>query len=324
MSTPSRATFNLYRLLDLTHVPSRFVGTDTLLDATTFANPAATPEIPDPLSATDVYPQYLRPPFNRLSQFRDPGRVNINTINTDRMWLALLGQNPSRPWADIVSSIRGYDVLAPSISRTLLDPEVPPNRLPAPTFFANPVRSPGSGELVPLVGTETVPGSGVSNPDLRRTDIDATLLRSGVANLPFGGDPFSDSAGEPLLAVTSATTGAFNDADRNPYFRYQQLIRLGSTTTTRSNVYAVWITVGYFEVEPAGTNLPPALRTSNANEIGFLYPDGYRLGRELGSDTGEVERHKAFYMLDRSIPVGFEPGQNHNVDRAILLKRFIE
>ena len=45
---------------------------------------------------------------------------------------------------------------------------------------------------------------------------------------------------------------------------------------------------------------------------------------ELGSDTGEIERHRAFYIIDRSIPVGFERGFNHNVDRAILLKRFIE
>jgi hypothetical protein len=29
-------------------------------------------------------------------------------------------------------------------------------------------------------------------------------------------------------------------------------------------------------------------------------------------------------MIDRSIPVAFEPGQNHNVDRAILVRRRIE
>ena len=48
------------------------------------------------------------------------------------------------------------------------------------------------------------------------------------------------------------------------------------------------------------------------------------LGAELGTDTGDVERHRSFSIIDRSIPVGFEPGQNLNVDKAILLHRNIK
>jgi hypothetical protein len=44
----------------------------------------------------------------------------------------------------------------------------------------------------------------------------------------------------------------------------------------------------------------------------------------LGSDTGEIRRHRAFYIYDRSIPVAFERGQNHNVHRGLLLQRIIE
>jgi len=55
-----------------------------------------------------------------------------------------------------------------------------------------------------------------------------------------------------------------------------------------------------------------------------MFPEGYQLGPELGSDTGEVKRHRAFYVFDRSIPVGFERGRNNNVEDAILLQRFIE
>ena len=96
-------------------------------------------------------------------------------------------------------------------------------------------------------------------------------------------------------------TGTANDVRRNSYFRYQNLHRLPNLVTNRSNVFAVWITTGYFEVESGGT-----------------------LGQEVGIDTGEVKRHRAFYIIDRSIPVAFEPGENHNVDRCLLLRRIIE
>ena len=38
--------------------------------------------------------------------------------------------------------------------------------------------------------------------------------------------------------------------NRNPYFRYQAIQKLGSVVSTHSNVFAIWITVGYFEVMP--------------------------------------------------------------------------
>ena len=110
----------------------------------------------------------------------------------------------------------------------------------------------------------------------------------------------------------------YHHSDRNPYFRYAGVSRLGKLMTTRWNVYAIWITVGYFEVEPAPAT-PPLPPNSQA-----VHPDGYRLTQELGSDTGDVKRQRAFYIIDRSIPVAFEPGVNHNVDRAVVLRRFIE
>ena len=48
------------------------------------------------------------------------------------------------------------------------------------------------------------------------------------------------------------------------------------------------------------------------------------LGREVGSDTGDVHRHRGFYIVDRSEPVGFKPGEDLNVERMIRLRRRIE
>jgi hypothetical protein len=103
-----------------------------------------------------------------------------------------------------------------------------------------------------------------------------------------------------LNGFTSATD-ATRDSDRNSCFSYQALQRIANLVTCRSNVYALWVTVGYFEVDANGN-----------------------LGQEVGLETGEVKRNRTFYMIDRSIPVAFEPGENHNVDRCILVRRYIE
>ena len=157
-----------------------------------------------------------------------------------------------------------------------------------PSRYNNPFRSASAAKMMP---------SGID----RDHPLDATLLRRSPA-----------SAQQPLFA---------NNAP-NTYLYYHDMQRLGSLTTTHSNVFAVWITVGYFEVlpwnpsNPYDRTLPPVPDAA--------HPDGYQLGQELGSDSGDAKRHRAFYIIDRSIPVGFERGKDHNVDNAILLRRFIE
>jgi hypothetical protein len=207
-----------------------------------------------------------QPPFNRLSRFRDPGRININTISDRRVWLAIAHGFPHQSslafWERLLASRRGY----------------PAGEEPQfPAEIANPFRSSLGADLhFELLGMD-------------KPDVEATLLRSDSRN-PH----------EPLFGY--ASTEPYDHSRRNAYFRYQFLRRLGNTVSSHSNVFAVWITVGYFQVEP---------------ETGTL-------AQELNVETGDVVRHRAFYIIDRSIPVAFEPGENHNVDRAILLRRFIE
>jgi hypothetical protein len=133
--------------------------------------------------------------------------------------------------------------------------------------------------------------------------------------------PSPIDATSPLFAA--GTLEAHRNSLAHSYFRYQQLNRLGNLTTNRSNVFAVWVTVGYFEVEPnfgsAGTTTgPPPVVTDAAHS------DGYQLTTELGIDTGEVRRHKSFYIIDRTIPVGYENGKDYNSSNTILLKTHIE
>ena len=78
--------------------------------------------------------------------------------------------------------------------------------------------------------------------------------------------------------------------------------------TTKSSVFAGWITVGYFQVDPDDDDL-----TMSGGA-----------GVEIGEDRGEQVRNRAFFVFDRSIPVAYEPGKNHNVDKAIRVKTIID
>jgi len=306
-------SIHAYRLLEYVHVPSRFVGSELVLNPGTagmmnpngFRNhllpsppyPANTPNrIANPAT---LNPSFLTP-FNRLARYREPGRLNINTIFHPRVWNAMFDGYTGQSYDAIVASRRGF---AAGINTLLPTPD--PN---FPTYFANPFRPPGHGSLAPL-------------SHLERYDIETTLLRSDAVPPDYGTLVAPPPANNPLLQgghVGANTASLTSTHHRNSHFRYNALRRLGNMVTTRSNVYAIWITVGYFEVEP---NIPPGQALP---VVDVFHPDGFRVGQEVGLDTGQVRRHRAFYMVDRTIPVAFQPGENHNVDRCVLLRRYIE
>ena len=113
--------------------------------------------------------------------------------------------------------------------------------------------------------------------------------------------PLHDATMDPMFDITNAGGAGGYDTDSSSYFKNEFRQRIASVTTTRSSVFSMWITIGYFEVDEFG-----------------------RVGQELGSDEGQIQRNRAFYMVDRSIPVACEPGKNHNVDKAILVRTIIE
>ncbi|MGD9634511.1 MAG: hypothetical protein AB7U97_14620 [Pirellulales bacterium] len=176
-------------------------------------------------------------------------------------------------------------------------------------------------------------GYGVIDPD-NQMDGDTLRIKTSTQALEGSGIPlFSEQVPEPAI-----------DGERNPGMMYQPMTRLGNLVTTRSNVYAIWITVGYFEVEKAPDwNNPNATEQQNVRArfgatttntdpqtirgralYDRVYPDGYTLGEELGTDTGSTNRQRAFYIIDRTEPVGFKPGEPLNVDKMIRVRRRIE
>ena len=215
-----------------------------------------------------TYPINFYPPYHFIPQFRRPGKVNINTVSDNAVWTAINGGNATNGFSslDLTSGLHG-----------LRDVQM------GPTDFAGFLGSAEGRTLIPGGDSDMVAGKGSSG----------TPFEVGTPGVPFD----ATSSESSFDGIDNAT----HDIAGTAFFRNEFRQRLTSLTTTRSSVFSIWITVGYFEIDDQG-----------------------RIGSEVGNDTGETKRDRAFFMVDRSIPVAFEPGRNHNVDKTILTRTIID
>jgi hypothetical protein len=196
--------------MDSVHVPTRFAAIHTTINASGTST----------LDAKGIYAETT--PVNQISAYREPGRVNLNTITSDDVWNAVV---------------------------------------------AGPLTA-----------------SGTANPVKTRSAVN------------FADSPATSFLS--LLSLSSSGTTVIKDGDsdltamqpRNPLHEIYTATRLANTATTRSNVFAIWITV----------------RAS------------------IAGDPDSVKLHRGFYIVDRSIPVAYEPGKDHNVWDCVVLRRIIE
>lgn len=283
-SAAPNTAVNFYRLLDYVEVPSRFVGTETYFNPNHFTNLQinfSNPNNHGPLFGLNV-------PFNYVSRYRNPGKININTLAREQVWQGLMGQYS-------VGTTLNTNSLSGAPATFGIDP-IPFDQFllsrtgnGAVSAFGNPYRFAETSNFVPEYWDNTM---ATWSDGLVVDGADTGLFRRSTVN--------------PAAAFYDVVSNfPYNDTRRNALPRYLARTRLDNLVTTRSSVFAIWITVGKFEVthEPDGS---------------------LELGAELGIETGDIERHRAFYMFDRSIPVAFEPGENHNVERAIIAETIIE
>jgi hypothetical protein len=110
---------------------------------------------------------------------------------------------------------------------------------------------------------------------------------------------FRNEAGGGTTPVFDVPPSA--DASAPKFHQYQKkelLTKLFSNLTTRSNVYAVWLTVGFFEVHSEGLD-----GTEDRNGNGVL--DTNILGREIGRDENRHVRYRMFAIVDRTQMAAF-------------------
>ena len=304
-------------LLEFLRVPGRYADTDTWID----------PAVADTLSQRSGTPMYL-PPHNYMSEFREPGKINANTIANDLVWDAINSGNPSASYMD-----EGTDG----------------DFLPSEDWPINATNTSGNGNWYldanedtngnnrldlnddrnnnnkQELGRKTLSGSRrgweITNGSSSPGNFDYILNRLGVTqNALWFSKPFQSSLDteKSLLYRSNGSNGGnrdllfsskvhisdtvkarpYADSERNPYYRYRGINRLSNLLTTRSNVYAVWMTVGFFEIDSNG-----------------------KLGQEFGAENGDIARHKSFMIIDRSLPLGYKKGIDLNVQDGIIHQR---
>jgi hypothetical protein len=120
--------------------------------------------------------------------------------------------------------------------------------------------SPGAFPAVP--GSQYPPGQGIND----------TILRTFAGtNVPTD---------QRLLELPPTRMSALQND--NPYVRTELLSKIFNNVTTRSNVFAVWVTVGFFEVKDDTTR-------------------PVKLGAEMNAAEGKAVRHRMFAIVDRSL-----------------------
>lgn len=270
---PDRGAPELYRLFEWLDTPSRFAGVQR------FHHPGA--------FETDPGLRVYRAPYNRLDTYREPGKVNLNTVNHPLVMAGVEGGasigGGSSAFGQLMQSRQGYQPQpTPPANHPFLHPE-------SPSQFIGAFRNPKTVGISPIANWSQGP---TAAQRLQGTNL--TLLRRAE---PIGlpGQDAPVGLGGALFQTDDAAS-----AD-DPWTMYQPLMRLPNLVTQRSNVFAVWVTLGYFEYDPS-----------------------YGLGEEYVGIQGAPKRHRAFYIIDRSIPVGYETGRDHNTQNTILLRRFVE
>ncbi|WP_165071677.1 hypothetical protein [Paludisphaera rhizosphaerae] len=103
---------------------------------------------------------------------------------------------------------------------------------------------------------------------------------------------------------------------QHPYFRGELMQRVLNLSTPRTHQFAVWITVGFFEV----------IREGDITMVGSQYPTAAFdiMGPEIGAETAQNIRYRSFFIVDRLKLTGYDPTSIGSYRPAVVYRRTIE
>jgi hypothetical protein len=216
---------------------------------------------------------------------RVPGKININTLNenintdnsTGTVWGALCDQR---------GGVNGFSSFQPNDVNTLFSNLIQ-SRTPNQMAGSNGLFVPGQSDrpFKPFA-TGFIPNPAIPPPFAQYpggAGLDDTLLRTttAVPNQLVPQPATQSLYGNLALGVPNQP-----NVTLHPYQRTELLQKIFNNVGTTSNVFAVWLTVGFFEVQDvdaAGNAIVPA-----------------KIGSEIGRDQGRQVRHRMFAIVDRT------------------------
>lgn len=194
---------------------------------------------------------------------RIPGKININTIWDQEVFNALCDANNSTYFTQAQIGQVWTSLLS---SRTKNS------------------TSPGQNDL---------PFTSLASPFNANTNagVDATIFRQDPTRNDYNGNKLR------LLEIDPGS--AAND---HPAIRLELANKIFNNVTTRSNTFAVWVTVGFFEVFEWPNDPDPKLLTLAQVPNWVNLPGGthFELGKEIGRDENRHVRHRMFAIIDRT------------------------
>ena len=109
---------------------------------------------------------------------------------------------------------------------------------------------------------------------------------------------------------------ALLDAREHPFWRIEMLQRVMNLTTVRTHQYAVWITVGFFEVKRRGN---VEMIASADPRLAFDI-----LGPEIGLSGDKHLRYRGFFLVDRLKLNGFDPTTTGPWHSAVVYRQNLQ